>query len=163
MHPGFFFNFSQILIFGVNRGAKEQKMTWNYNCNYVSCTPYLIKHVSYDRVFGYTSLKWCNIQMFFSFFSKFFWVVKVAQNDKIFCLALYLRNCSSYDCGFWCTCVKSWYLKQFFSFFQKSDFLGFSEFINVWRKEILRCAPPSSHMCDLKNNHTKSHLIANSI
>ena len=35
-----------------------------------------------------------------------------------------------------------------FSFFQKSDFSGFSKFINKCQKEILRCAPPSSHVCD---------------
>ena len=36
----------------------------------------------------------------------------------------------------------------FFSFFQNSDFSGFSKFINKCQKEILRCAPPSSHVCD---------------
>ena len=35
-----------------------------------------------------------------------------------------------------------------FSFFQNSDFLGFSKFINKYQKEIMRCNPPSSHMCD---------------
>ena len=72
---------------------------------------------------------------------------KMAQNNKKFCLTLDLRNCTSYDCGFWYTCVK-WYLQQIFSFFQKSDFSGFSKFINKCQKEILRCAPPSSHVCD---------------
>ena len=37
---------------------------------------------------------------------------------------------------------------NFFSFFQNSDFLGFSKFINKCQKEILRFAPPSSHLCD---------------
>ena len=50
-------------------------------------------------------------------------------------------NCTSYDCVFWYTVVKWWYLQQFFSFFQKSNFSGFSKFINDWQKEILRCAP----------------------
>ena len=72
----------------------------------------------------------------------------MAKNDKKFCLTLYLRNCTSYDCGFWYTCVKWWYLQQIFSFFQKPDFSGFSKFINKCQKEILRCAPPSSHVCD---------------
>ena len=107
--------------------------------------------------FCYTSLKWWNLQMFFSFFLNLGFAgcqgeglkrQKMAQNDKKFCLTLYLRNCTSYDCGFWYTCVKWWYLQQFFSFFQKSDFSGFSKFINKCQKIILRCAPPSSHVCD---------------
>ena len=39
---------------------------------------------------------------------------------------------------------------NFFSFFQSSGFLGFPKFINKCQKEILRCAPTSSHVCDLK-------------
>ena len=35
----------------------------------------------------------------------------------------------------------------FVSCFQISDFSGFSELINKYQKEILRCAPPS-HACD---------------
>ena len=66
---------------------------------------------------------------------------KMAQNDKKFCLTPYLRNCTSYDCGFWYACVKWWYLQQFFSCFQKSDFSGFSKFINKSKKEILKCVP----------------------
>ena len=72
----------------------------------------------------------------------------MAQNEKKSCLTSYLRNCTSYDCGFWYTCVKWWYLQQFFSFFQKSDFSVFSKFINKCQNEILRCAPPSSNVCD---------------
>ena len=37
---------------------------------------------------------------------------------------------------------------NFFSFFQKSYFLVFSKFTNKYQKEILRYAPPSSHICD---------------
>ena len=37
---------------------------------------------------------------------------------------------------------------EFFSVFQKSDLSGFSKFINEWENEILRCAPPSSFVCD---------------
>ena len=73
---------------------------------------------------------------------------KMAQNGKKFCLTLYLRNFTSYDCSFWYTCVKWWYLQQFFSFFQKFGFSGFSKLINKCQKENLRCAPPSSHVCD---------------
>ena len=36
----------------------------------------------------------------------------------------------------------------FFSFFQNSDFFYFSKFINKWQIEIMRCAAPSSHVCD---------------
>ena len=35
---------------------------------------------------------------------------------------------------------------KFFDYF-KSDFFGFSKYINKCQKEILTCAPPSSHMC----------------
>ena len=44
----------------------------------------------------------------------------------------------------------------FFSFFQTSDFLGFSKFINKCQKEILRCALPSSHVCDFLPNQMKN-------
>ena len=64
----------------------------------------------------------------------------MAQSNKKICLTSYLRNSFSYDCGFWYTYVER-YLQQIFSFFQKSDFLGFSKFINKCQKEILRCAP----------------------
>ena len=36
----------------------------------------------------------------------------------------------------------------YFSFFQNFDFLGFSNFINKCQKEVMRCVPPSSHVCD---------------
>ena len=39
----------------------------------------------------------------------------------------------------------------FFLFFQKSDFSGFSKFINKCQKEILRCAPLSSDVFDFFN------------
>ena len=41
----------------------------------------------------------------------------MTQNDKKFCLTLYLRNCTSCNCIVWCTCVKWWYLQHFFFFF----------------------------------------------
>ena len=64
---------------------------------------------------------------------------KMAKNS----ISLHISgtNCTSYDCVFWYTIVKWRYLQQFFSFFQKSNFSGFSKFINDWQKEILRCAP----------------------
>ena len=73
---------------------------------------------------------------------------KMAQNYKKFYLTSYLRDCTSYDCGSWYTCVKWWYLQHMFSFFLKSVFSGFLKFINKRQEEILRCAPPSSHVCD---------------
>ena len=137
------------------KSKKWPKMTKNYVC----CTPCLSKHTSYNCVFCCTSLKWWHLQMLF-IFSKFCfsgllggWRVKGKKWPKMrkkFCLTPYLRNSTSYDCGFWYTCVKWWYLQQLFCFhvFQNSDFSGFSKFINECQKEILSCAPPSSHLCD---------------
>ena len=97
-----------------------------------------------------------DIPKWFFHFFKIYWLLggrglkwqKMVQNDEKFCLTSYLRNCTSYDCDFWYTFVKWWYLQQSFSFFQKSDFSAFSKFINKCQKEILRCVPPSSHVCD---------------
>ena len=86
-----------------------------------------------------------------------FWVVrggggvkgqKMAQIYKKLFLSPYLRNRASCDCVFWYTCVKWWYLQQFLFIFQNSDFSGFSNFINKYKKEILRHVPPSSHVSD---------------
>ena len=46
-----------------------------------------------------------------------------------------------------CTHMQNDISSKFFHFF-KSDFLDFSKFINKFLKKILRCAPPSLHMCD---------------
>ena len=124
--------------------------------NYVCCTPYQSKHTSHDCVFFCRSLKWWHA--FFIFLK--FWFSGLlggreggrAKNgpkwQKKLCLTPYLRNYTSYDRGFRYTCVKLRYPQQFFSIFQNSDFSGFSKFINKCQKEILRCAPPSSHVCD---------------
>ena len=45
---------------------------------------------------------------------------------------------------------------NFFSFFQSFVFSGFSKFVNKCQKEILRCAPPSSHVCDFLPNQMKN-------
>ena len=121
-------------------------------------TPYLSKHTSYDCVFLLHKFKMMTSPDAFFIFSKFWFSGLLGRGEnkgkkwpkmtKKNCLTPYLRNCTSYDCGFWYTCVKWWYLQQFFSFFQKSDFSGFSKFINKCQKEILRCAPPSSYVCD---------------
>ena len=131
------------------KSKKWPEMTRNYVC---ASIPYLSKHRSYDCVFLLHKFK----NFFFIFFK--FWFCgllrgrglkrqKTAQNDKKLCLTSYLRNCTSYDCHFWYTWVK-WYLQQIFPFFLKSDFSGFSKFINKRQKGILRCAPPFSHVCD---------------
>ena len=118
-----------------------------------SSTPYLSMHISYDCVFSYTSLKWWNLQIFFFIFFKFWLsgllgerglnVQKMAQNNKKICLTSLLTS--------WL-----WFLVHickmispaiFFIFF-KVWFLGFSKLINKCPKEILRCAPPSWHLCD---------------
>ena len=152
---GVFILFFQMLFWGSIVGQKSKKwseMTKNYVC---ASTPYLSKHTSYDRGFCCTSLKWWHLQMLFSFLQNFGFLCcqgggakrqKMAQNDKKFCLTSYLRKCTPYDCGFWYTCVNWWYLQQIFWFFQKSDFWWFLKFINKCQKEILRCAPPSSHV-----------------
>ena len=44
-----------------------------------------------------------------------------------------------------------------FFHFQKSNFSGFSSFINKCQKEILRCAPPSSH--DFPKSFQLSFLV----
>ena len=84
---------------------------------------------------------------------------KMAQNGEKNYLTPYLGSSTSYDCGLWCTSVKWWYLLQFFFSFSKFWFSGFSN-INKCQKEILRCVPPSSHVCDF---FTESLLFVNPI
>ena len=62
------------------------------------------------------------------------------------CLKTYLRNCTSCDWLLLHMCKMVCPANCFI--FQKSDFSGFSKFINKCQKEILRCAPPSSDGCD---------------
>ena len=85
------------------------------------------------------------------------------------CHALYLRNCRSYHWDFWYTGVKQLYLQVFFFFLKEKKcnivyikiilfFIGplqqffnkylFFKFISKCEKEILRCTPPSLHVCD---------------
>ena len=119
--PKFWFSRS----IGGQKGKKWSRMTKNYVC----CTPYLRNHTSYDCHL------WCKcvklyLQVFFFYFKiLIFWVVmglkgqKMAQNDKKFCLTLYLRNCTSYDCDFWYTCKMMISSSNFF-IFQNFDFFG---------------------------------------
>ena len=95
----------------------------------------------------------------------------MAKNDLklpiLVCFALYPRNCGSYHQDFdnyiyrcfslYIYFVKKWsivnikivlfLLAHFISFFN-FNFLIFFKFINKCQKEILRCVPPSSHVCD---------------
>ena len=95
--------------------------------NFVSCTPYLRKHTSYDHGFCYKCVKWWHLQKLVFFFSKFWFSgllgewkgkkwPKVTKNSV--CLTSYLRNCTSYDFRLWYICVEWLYLQQFFSCFK---------------------------------------------
>ena len=116
-------------------------------------TPYLSMHISYDCVFSYTSLKWWNLQMFFSFFFKFWLsellgerglnVQKMAQNNKKICLTSLLTSWLWFSVHI-CKMISP----AIFLIFFKVWFLGFSKFINKCPKEIPRCAPHSWHLCD---------------
>ena len=106
----------------------------------------------------------------FSFFQNFDFLscqegqrAKMAQNDKKLCHTLYLKKCRSYHQDSWYTGVKQ---QVFFIIFLKkcnivnikilTFFIGplqqffnkqlFFKFINKCQTEILRCAPPSSHV-----------------
>ena len=103
---------------------------------------------------------------FFHFFKiVVFWVVrrvgvkrqKIAQNDK----KIPSNSVSQklYFIWLWllvhmCKMVMSAaiFFFFFFFFFPNFYFSGFLKFINKCQKEILRCALPSSHVCELFNN-----------
>ena len=60
------------------------------------------------------------------------------------------------------TCKKMISPAIFFLFLQNSDFSDFSKYINKCQKQILRCAPPSSHVCDFifsQSNFSRRFLI----
>ena len=102
--------------------------------------------------------------VFFSYFQNFDFSAfrrvkgqKMTQN--VDCHTLYLRNCRSHHQNF-CSNNKSKRCKLMISpeaflyvFFKKMQhcFLNkslFFKFISKYQKDILRCAPPSSHVCD---------------
>ena len=118
-----FFHFFKILIFWVVRSVKGQKMAHNDKklCRLlvISQEPYIIW--SWSMV--HKCKRIISLGVFY-IFSKFF-------TKNYVCCTPYLSKHTS-----------------FFSFFQNSDFSCFSQFINTSQKEILRCAPPSSHVCD---------------
>ena len=55
--PGAFLHFCQILIFGVNSGAKRVKNGLKWQKIMSASTSYLSKHTPYDRVFLLNKLK----------------------------------------------------------------------------------------------------------
>ena len=63
------------------------------------------------------------------------------------CRGMRMRSLASYAKA--CTCVKWWYLQQFFFIFSKFSFFSF---ISKCQKELLRCAPPFSYVCDFFSN-----------
>ena len=65
---------------------------------------------------------------------------------KMFCLALYLRDCTSYDCGFWYTCIKR-YLQQFFFIFFKILIFWVFQSSSVNAKRKFCGVPHLLHMC----------------
>ena len=71
---------------------------------------------------------------------------KMAQNNKKFCRTANLRNCTSYDCVFG-TNVQNDISSNSFHFFRSLTFWVFQS-SSINGKEILRCAPPSSHVCN---------------
>ena len=144
----FFYLFFPNFNFGVNSGPKMTK-------NYVCCTPYLNKHTSFDHVFCCTSLKWWHLQMLFQFFKILvFWVFREGPPKNVPKLQKKISHCISqelYLIWLWFlvhTCKMMISPAIFFHFFQHSDFSGFSNFISKCQKEILRCGPPSSRVCD---------------
>ena len=131
------------------KSKKWPEMTRNYVC---ASTPYLSKHRSYDRVFLLHKFK--NV---FSIFFKFWFCgllggrglkrQKMAQNDKKILPHFVSQELYLIWLSFLVHMGKMISPANFF-IFSKSDFSGFSKFINKRQKEILRCAPPFSHVCD---------------
>ena len=149
--------------------------------HFVCLTPYLRSRTSYDCDF------WCtcvnnDISSNFFHFSKF-WFLRFlggqrAKNDLKLpisvCFALYLRNCGSYHQDFDKDMFRcfSLFLKKIYnivnikitcfllacfnSFF--NNYLHF-KFINKCQKEILRCAPPSSHVCDFSYRYLAHYVV----
>ena len=130
---------------------------------------YITHHdTHYD--FWYACVKWWYFQEMFSFFKILifggFTGIKGKKGLKLsisVCFALYLRNCRSYHqdlmimistgvflffkkkkCNIVNMKIICFLLAHFNSFF---NYL-FIKFINKCQKEFLRCALPSSHVCD---------------
>ena len=105
------------------------------NNNYICHMSYLTNSIAYDHLFWYNCVKWWYLQGLFKLFLKF-----------SFFHSSYLRNCTSVVSG---THVSNDNISSnFFFIFSKFCFFGFSKFTNKCQKQIMRCAPPSSHLCD---------------
>ena len=126
------------------------------NKNYIRRAPYFRSSIAYIMIFGSNCVKWYDQVVFFHFFKiLIFRVVKgggrlplARKWQKVLSVSLRISGTGPHMIPVFGTHVKWWYLQHFFSFFQNSDFLGFSKVIIRCSKEILRCAPPSLHVCD---------------
>ena len=68
----------------------------NNNC--ICYLPYIRNSIAYNQDFWYICVKWSYLQMFFSIFQNFNFLVwgvkgqKTVQNDKIFCLSCFVSQ-----------------------------------------------------------------------
>ena len=123
----------------------------NNNC--MCHVPYLRNSIAYDHDFCYTCVKCWYLPVFFSFFFEIFiFGADSAKNGpKLQKILSHSVSQELYLILFWFLvhiCKMMIFPSIFVSCFQISDFSGFSELINKCQKEILRCAPTSSHVCD---------------
>ena len=137
---------------------------------FVCVNPHLRNHTSYDCDIWYICVKWWYLEQIFDFLKS--WLLrflgsKRAKTDLKLPIslssALCFRSCRSYHQDFdndIHRCFSLYFFKKcnivnikiilfllahFNSFFNNNLFF---KFINKCQKEILRCAPPSSHVCD---------------
>ena len=108
------------------------------NSNYICHVSYLRNSIAYDYYFWYSCVNDGNSRGFFNFFEIFIFSFFVSQELYLICLWFLVQMCKMMISP----------AIVVFSFFQNSDFLGFSKFINKCQKKVMRCAPPSSHVCD---------------
>ena len=148
-----FLHFFQILIFGVNTGTKEQKMTWNDN--YVCRIPYLSKHTSYDCVFLLHKFKMMTSPDVCFIFSKFWFSGLLggggnrAENGPKWQKILSHSVSQELYLIWLCFLVhmrKMMISSEFFSVFQKSDLSGFSS-LSMNGKMKFWDVPHLLHLC----------------
>ena len=154
----FFYIFSKFWFLGSiveHKSKKWAEMTKGYVC---ASTPYLSKHTSYDRVFLLHKFKIMTSPDLCFIFLKFWFCgllrrerVKKAKNGPKWQKILsHFISQELYRIWLWflvnmCKIMTS---PANLFIFLKSDFFGFSKFINKCQIEILRCVPPSAHLCD---------------
>ena len=151
--PGFFFQFFKILIFWILRVGKVQKMLYNdkrfCSSHFILQEPYIIwlsfmVHICKMMISPVNFFIFRNVD--FEGFQENKGG-KIAKNDLKLrisvCFAPYLRNCRSYhrDLIMISTGV-------FFFLSSKYIILNIEIFQVKCQKGILRCGPPSSHVCD---------------